>query len=151
VTYSLFLIGIGLTVGNIIGGRLADWQVSATLIGVFLATAIVLGIIALVARNVWLTEAALFAWATIVFAGVSALQINAVNLGREAPNLISTLNIGAFNAGNALGAWVGGQVIGHGLGLGAIPPAASGLALVALGLTLLSLLPQRGRPAPRIV
>jgi DHA1 family inner membrane transport protein len=151
VTYSLFLIGIGLTLGNVLGGRLADWKVGATLIGVFLATAIILGIIALVAKTVWLTEAALFAWAAITFAGVSALQINAVNLGREAPNLISTLNIGAFNAGNALGAWVGGQVIGHGFGLGAIPPAASCLALLALGLTLLSLLPQRGSPATRTV
>jgi len=143
VTYTLFLVGIGLTVGNLIGGRLADWRLNATLIGVFCAAAVILVLVAAVAHRVLFLEIALFLWGAIVFAGCSALQINAVNLGRDAPNLISTLNIGAFNAGNALGAWVGGEVISHGLGLGAIPPAAALLALAALGLTLISLLPAR--------
>jgi DHA1 family inner membrane transport protein len=143
VTYTLFLIGIGLTIGNIIGGRLSDWRVNTTLISVFLASALVLALLAVVARNLILTEITLFAWGTIIFAGVSALQINAVNLGRDAPNLISTLNIGAFNAGNALGAWVGGEVIDHGFGYSAIPIAGALLSLAALFLTLLSLLPAR--------
>ncbi len=141
VTYTLFLVGIGMTIGNTIGGRLSDWKLNATLIGVFLATAITLGILALIANNVVLTEIGLFLWAAIVFAGCSALQIRAVIIGRAAPNLISTLNIGAFNAGNALGAWVGGEVIANGFGLIAIPPAAAALAIAALLLTLLSLLP----------
>jgi DHA1 family inner membrane transport protein len=85
----------------------------------------------------------LFLWAAIVFAGCSALQMRAVTIGRAAPNLISTLNIGAFNAGNALGAWVGGEVIAKGFGLIAIPPAAAALSLTALLLTILSLLPAR--------
>jgi DHA1 family inner membrane transport protein len=143
VTYTLFLVGLGMTFGNILGGRLSDWRLNTTLIGVFLATALILLFLAAVAHNFILTEAALFAWAAIVFAGCSALQINAVNLGKAAPNLISTLNIGAFNAGNALGAWVGGAVISHGLGLGAVAPAAAGLSIIALLLTLLSLLPAR--------
>ncbi len=151
VTYTLFLIGIGMTVGNLVGGRLTDWRLNATLIGVFVVTAALLALLTLTAANPWAAEAILFVWAGAVFAGCSALQINAVSLGLDAPNLISTLNIGAFNAGNALGAWVGGQVIAHGLGLGAIPPAASGLALLALGLTLLSLLPRRGSVTARIV
>jgi len=143
VTYTLFLVGLGMTFGNIIGGRLSDWRLNATLIGVFIATAVILGLLALIAANVILTEAALFLWAGVVFAGCSALQLRAVNLGRAAPNLISTLNIGAFNAGNALGAWIGGEVIATGLGLTAIPPAAAALALTALLLTALSLLPAR--------
>jgi DHA1 family inner membrane transport protein len=143
VTYTLFLVGIGLTVGNLIGGRLADWRLNGTLIGVFIAAVVILLLVAAVSHSVILLEGALFLWGGIVFAGCSALQINAVNLGRDAPNLISTLNIGAFNAGNALGAWVGGEVISHGLGLSAIPPAAALLALAALGLTFLSFLPAR--------
>jgi DHA1 family inner membrane transport protein len=134
-----------MTFGNIIGGRLSDWRLNATLIGVFISTAVILGLLALIAANVILTEAALFLWAGVVFAGCSALQLRAVNLGRAAPNLISTLNIGAFNAGNALGAWIGGEVIATGLGLTAIPPAAAALALTALLLTALSLLPARRR------
>jgi DHA1 family inner membrane transport protein len=145
VTYTLFLVGLGMTFGNIIGGRLSDWRLNATLIGVFISTAVILGLLALIAANVILTEAALFLWAGVVFAGCSALQLRAVNLGRAAPNLISTLNIGAFNAGNALGAWIGGEVIATGLGLTAIPPAAAALSLTALLLTALSLLPARRR------
>jgi DHA1 family inner membrane transport protein len=145
VTYTLFLVGLGMTVGNILGGRLSDWRLNATLVGVFVSTALVLLLLAAAAHNFLLTEAGLFVWAAIVFAGCSALQLNAVNLGQGAPNLISTLNIGAFNAGNALGAWVGGAVISRGLGLAAVAPAAAGLSLAALVLTLLSLLPARRR------
>jgi DHA1 family inner membrane transport protein len=143
VTYTLFLIGIGMTFGNTAGGRLSDWRLNTTLVGVFIATALMLGLLATIAGNVILTEAALFLWAAIVFAGCSALQMRAVTIGRAAPNLISTLNIGAFNAGNALGAWVGGEVIAKGFGLIAIPPAAAALSLTALLLTILSLLPAR--------
>lgn len=143
VTITLFLIGLGMTAGNFIGGRLSDWRLNATLLGVFLSTAVLLLLLALVLRNMWLTEFTLFIWAAAAFAGCSALQLKAVLLGQAAPNLISTLNIGAFNAGNALGAWVGGQVIDHRLGLAMIPPAAAALSLMALALTALSLLPKR--------
>jgi DHA1 family inner membrane transport protein len=143
VTYTLFLVGIGLTIGNLAGGRLADWRLNATLIGVFLTAALLLVLLGAVAGRFAAAEIILFAWGTVVFAGCAALQINAVILGQSAPNLISTLNIGAFNAGNALGAWVGGQVISHGLGLAAIPPAAALISLAALGLTVISLLPAR--------
>jgi DHA1 family inner membrane transport protein len=141
VTYSLFLIGIGMTVGNTIGGKLSDWRPHATLVGVFPACALVLIILGLGAHSLVITELSLFVWAAIAFAGCSALQMNAVNLGRAAPNLISTLNIGAFNAGNALGAWVGGEVILFHLGYAAIPPTAALLALGALALTVYSLRP----------
>jgi DHA1 family inner membrane transport protein len=143
VTYTLFLVGIGMTIGNTIGGRLSDWRLNTTLIGVFIASAITLGVFVLIAGDMILTEAALFLWAAIVFAGCSALQMRAVTIGRAAPNLISTLNIGAFNAGNALGAWAGGEVIARGFGLDAIPLAAAMLSIFALVLTILSLLPAR--------
>ncbi len=41
VTWTLLLIGLGLTVGNIIGGKLADKRLAATLIGVFISMAVV--------------------------------------------------------------------------------------------------------------
>jgi DHA1 family inner membrane transport protein len=143
VTYSLFLIGLGMTAGNTIGGKLSDWKLNATLIGVFIASAAVLAILAVIDSHLVPTEAALFLWAAIVFAGCSALQLRAFTIGRASPHLISTLNIGAFNAGNALGAWAGGAVISAGLGLAAIPPAAAALSLTALALTIFALLPAR--------
>jgi DHA1 family inner membrane transport protein len=61
-----------------------------------------------------------------------------VTFGKAAPNLVSTLNIGAFNVGNALGAWVGGSVIAHGFGLTTVPLAAGALAVLALLVTLIN-------------
>jgi DHA1 family inner membrane transport protein len=142
VSYSLFLIGIGMTVGNILGGRLSDWRPKGTMLGAFPAAAFILALLGLFAHHLLITEAALFIWSAIAFAGCAALQMNAVNRGSKAPNLISTLNIGAFNAGNAIGAWVGGQVISAGLGYAAIPAAAALLALGALALTVISLIPK---------
>jgi DHA1 family inner membrane transport protein len=145
VSYTLFLIGIGLTLGNFLGGRLADWRLLPTLCGTFLIAAIILAAFTFTARHLIPAESTLFLWALCAFTGIPALQINLVNLGRGAPNLISTLNIAAFNAGNALGAWAGGLVIAHGPGLPAIPPTAAALALAALALTLLSMLQREKR------
>ena len=151
VSYTLFVIGIGLTIGNIIGGKLADWRLGATLMATFLGIAVILALFALDAQRMIPTEITLFIWATVGFIGVPALQINVVNFAQAAPNLISTLNIAAFNAGNALGAWAGGEVISAGLGLPCVPLAASLLALAALVLMALSLRPKRRlQPEPQI-
>jgi DHA1 family inner membrane transport protein len=89
-------------------------------------------------------EITLFLWAVATFGAVPALQINVVNFGKAAPNLVSTLNISAFNVGNALGAWIGGTVIDKGLGLTSVPLAAAALAVLALLVTLLTF-SQNGR------
>lgn len=138
VTYTLLLIGLGLTVGNIIGGKLADRRLGATLVGVFAAMAVVSTALSWTAFAVIPTEITLFLWAAAAFAAVPALQINVVTFGKSAPNLVSTLNISAFNVGNALGAWIGGAVIAGGLGLTSVPLAAAVLAVLALIVTLIT-------------
>ncbi len=138
VTGTLLLIGLGLTLGNFIGGRLADWRLATSLVGIFIALALTSAALRWTGHAFLPAEITLFLWAAAAFAAVPALQINVVTFGKDAPNLVSTLNIGAFNVGNALGAWVGGLVIDHGLGLTAVPLAASGLALLALIATLLT-------------
>ncbi|HEY0285639.1 MAG TPA: MFS transporter [Pseudomonas sp.] len=138
ITWTLLLIGLGLTVGNIIGGKLADRRLAATLIGVFISMAVVSTALSWTSVALIPTEITLFLWATAAFAAVPALQINVVTFGKAAPNLVSTLNIGAFNVGNALGAWVGGSVIEQGLGLTRVPLAAAALAVVALVVTLIN-------------
>ena len=145
VTWTLLLIGLGLTVGNVIGGKLADRRLSATLIGVFIAMAVISTALSWTSVALIPTEITLFLWATAAFAAVPALQINVVTYGKDAPNLVSTLNIGAFNVGNALGAWVGGSVIAHGLGLTSVPLAAALLAVLALIVTLITFR-QSGNP-----
>ena len=48
-------------------------------------------------------------------------------------SLASSFNIAAFNLGNAFGAWLGGIVIAHGPGLGAITSVAALMPLCAFG------------------
>ncbi|QZX84341.1 MFS transporter [Metapseudomonas otitidis] len=138
VTGTLLLIGLGLTLGNFIGGRLADWKLAQTLMGVFIALAVTSTVVHLASPYLIPMEITLLLWATAAFAAVPALQVNVVAFGAGAPNLVSTLNIGAFNVGNALGAWVGGVVIEQGLGLTRVPLAAAVLAILALVATLLT-------------
>ncbi|RMT38026.1 Major facilitator family transporter [Pseudomonas syringae pv. spinaceae] len=145
VTWTLLLIGLGLTAGNVIGGKMADRRVSTTLIAVFVSMAVISTALSWTSAALIPTEITLFLWAVAAFAAVPALQINVVTFGKAAPNLVSTLNIGAFNVGNALGAWVGGSVIAHGLGLTSVPLAAAVLAVLAL-LTTLITFRQTGNP-----
>ncbi|WEA24326.1 MFS transporter [Rhizobium binxianense] len=145
VTWTLFLIGLGLTVGNLIGGKLADWRLGTTLAGVFAAIAVTSIAFSYTSRFFIPAEITLFLWALASFAAVPALQVGVVGFGKDAPNLASTINIGAFNTGNALGAWVGGLVIDAGFDLTRVPLAAALMALIGLGATTLTYLSARGR------
>jgi DHA1 family inner membrane transport protein len=138
VTWTLLLIGLGLTLGNLIGGKLADWRLGTTLAGVFVCMALVAALFAWTSHTLIAAEITLFVWATACFAAVPALQVSVVRFGADAPNLVSTLNIGAFNVGNALGAWVGGSLLEHGVGLSQIPLASAALAALALLTTLVN-------------
>jgi DHA1 family inner membrane transport protein len=148
VTWTLFLIGIGLTVGNLIGGKLADWRLGAALAAIFAAIALTSAIFFYTSRFFIPAEITLFLWAAATFAAVPALQVGVVGFGRDAPNLVSTINIGAFNTGNALGAWVGGTVIDAGLDLDRVPLAAAAMALIGLAATALTYLSGRAQAAP---
>ncbi|MGU3539141.1 MFS transporter [Methylobacterium sp. A54F] len=136
VTGALLLAGLGLTVGNLAGGRLADRNLMATVIGSFLGVAGILLLLALVAHSPTGALAALFAWAALAFALVSPLQIWVVEAATDAPNLASTLNQGAFNLGNALGAWLGGLALTAGASYGQLPLLGAAVALAALLLAL---------------
>lgn len=136
VTGALFAAGLGLTLGNLIGGRLADRNLMTTVIGSFLGIVAVLALLALVARHEIATLALLVVWSALVFALVSPLQIWVVEAASDAPNLASTLNQGAFNLGNATGAWLGGSALSLGLGYQHLPVIAAVVSLLGLGLVL---------------
>lgn len=142
VSWTLFLMGAGLTAGNLIGGRLADWRVSVSLMLSFSLIAIFSLLFHWTSHGTWLAEITLFLWSIAAFATVPALQFNVLAYGQNAPNLVSTLNIAAFNVGNALGAWVGGRMIAGGYGLTSVPVTAAALALIGLLLCLFAFRPR---------
>lgn len=147
VTYVLLLFGVGITLGNFLGGRLADWKLMPSLIGIFLTLALVLAAFAYTSHAAAAAIATVFLWGLLAFALVSPLQMRVVDTAQEAPNLASTLNQGAFNLGNAGGAWIGGGALSAGLTYDALPWVGAALAAVALGLCRLSQRLQHRRPA----
>jgi DHA1 family inner membrane transport protein len=142
----LLVLGVGLIVGNLLGGRLADRRLAAALVGSLLALAVVLALagVALHAKLPAMLAMGLFGVAA--FATVAPLQLWVLHKAAGAPNLASSLNIGAFNLGNALGAWLGGVVIEHGPGLAAVPYAGALLTLAGAAVAMAGL--RADRPAP---
>tara|TARA_R110000868_G_scaffold371497_1_gene635106 strand:- start:43484 stop:44704 length:1221 start_codon:yes stop_codon:yes gene_type:complete len=132
VTYVLLLFGAGLTVGNYIGGRLGDWRLMPAIIITFVLLIVILAVFAETVTNVIPAVVTVFVWGVVSFALVSPLQMRVVNEATEAPNLASTLNQGAFNLGNAAGAWFGGLAIIHGVSYQDIPWLGAGIAVLAL-------------------
>ncbi|WP_321844619.1 MFS transporter [Paraburkholderia bannensis] len=135
VTLMLVLFGVGLTLGNTLGGRLADRALMPSLMGILVALAVVMAIFTKTSHSSVAAAITLFVWGIAAFATVPPLQMRVVAKAAAAPNLASTLNIGAFNMGNALGAWLGGLAIAHGVALDALPWVAAVVAIAALLLT----------------
>lgn len=137
VSLVMLVFGGGLVVGNIVGGKLADRYLEATLIGSLLMLAAVLGLMTFAVHDgiAMVVFVALLGAAS--FATVPPLQMWVLEKSNGAgQSLASSFNIGAFNLGNALGAWLGGTVIDHGPGLPALPWIAALLPLVAAAIAL---------------
>lgn len=147
VTLMLLLFGIGLTCGNFLGGRLADWRLMPSVIGTLACIIPLVGVFALTSRHPVPAAATLFAWGVAAFTLIAPLQLRVVNEAARAPNLASTLNQGAFNLGNAIGAWAGGLALTLGLPYGELPLMGAGIAALALLLAALSLMLDRRRKA----
>ena len=134
VTAMLVLYGVGLMIGNSLGGRLADRSIERTLIGSFSVLAAVLVLFAAVMQWPWPAAAAILIWGIASFAIVPPLQMRVMMAASDAPNLASAVNIGAFNLGNAIGAALGGAVIGAGLGFPMVSLAGAAMAAAALAM-----------------
>jgi DHA1 family inner membrane transport protein len=144
----LVLFGAGTTLGNLLGGRLADWRLMPALIGILAVLGLVLLGFAWTMQHTLLAVLTVFVWGVAAFATVPPLQMRVVQQAGAAPNLASTLNIAAFNLGNALGAFLGGAVITAGLGLPAVSVAGAAVAWLGLAVTVASLVLQRPHHAP---
>jgi DHA1 family inner membrane transport protein len=133
VTACLFLFGLGLSFGNALGGRLADWKLLPSLLGILLALLVIELLLSLVLPFRAFAIPMIFVWGVAAFALVPGLQSNVVNQAHEAAALASTLNVSAFNVGNALGAWLGSVWIGAAMPLRLLPVCAAGMTVVAIG------------------
>jgi len=129
VPWLLVLFGAGMFVGNIVGGKFADRALDTSLIVLLSALTVILAVFALTAGNQIATIVSLVLMGGFGFATVSGLQMRVMKYAGDATTLVSGANIGAFNIGNALGAFIGGLTITAGLGY--TSPIWSGAAIAA--------------------
>ena len=134
----LVLIGVGFSIGNYLGGKLADRSVNGTLKGFLLLLMVIMLAIPFLARNEFGAAISMVVWGAATFAVVPPLQMRVMRVASEAPGLSSSVNIGAFNLGNALGAAAGGAVISAGLGYSFVPVMGAIVAGLALLLVFMS-------------
>lgn len=150
VSPMLLVLGGGLAIGNLLGGRLADRAPMRALLATLAALAVVF------AAMHWMVEAP---WSAVLFvallgiaafATVAPMQLHVLEKASGAgQNLASSLNIAAFNLGNALGAWVGGLTVESGPGLRSLGWVAALITLAGLGVALWSRAADRGEARAR--
>jgi len=136
LTWILVVVGLGLVIGNTLGGKTADHNLRASLIGWPAAMIIALVIVGFAAPFQWPFVIAAFGFGIVAFANVPSMQMRVMNHGGDAPELAATANISAFNIANALGGFIGGMVVDSHLGADAVPFAAIAVPLVGLAFIL---------------
>lgn len=126
----LALWGVGMIVGNLIGGWLADRSLVPAIFYIMIWNAVFLALCSVLASSGVGTLAVLFL-VGCGFALVPALQVRLMNVAGEAQTLAAALNHSAFNISNAIGATLGGLSIAGGFGWAST--GWVGAALAALG------------------
>ncbi|MCL6734315.1 MFS transporter [Streptomyces neyagawaensis] len=151
VTWLLVLFGVGMVAGNLVGGRYADRALMPMLYVSLGALAVVLALFTLTAHDKVAAAVTIALVGALGFATVPPLQKRVLDQAQGAPTLASAVNIGAFNLGNALAAWLGGLVIDAGFGYTAPNWVGAALAVSALVLAFLSAALERKRNVPSTV
>ena len=144
VSLILLVFGVGMIVGNLLGGRLADRGLAPALLSTLAALVLVLGLFpfALAYQLTAVVFVGLLGMAC--FATVAPLQLWVLNRAEGAASLASSFNIGAFNLGNALGAGLGGVVIERSGVFTAVPLAGALLTLTGLAVAVYAVKREQG-------
>jgi len=145
----LLVFGGGLVLGNLIGGKLADRNLSAAVFGTLIMLTLVLAAMTPGLHSPVATVVFIGLLGAAGFATVAPLQMwvlsKAVGAGQS---LASSFNIAAFNLGNAIGAWAGGFVIDHGPGLIFVPLMAALFPAAAIAVATLATITSRSASNP---
>ena len=146
VPFALVVVGIGMTIGNAVGGRAADHHVMKTLFACFAAFIVSLIGVGLFGSN----PVALFICIFLVGASAAALspaiQTRLMDVAGESQTLAAAANHSSLNLGNSLGAMLGGVVIAAGFGYLSVAWVGLVLALLGVAVAVASVLRQRRRP-----
>ncbi len=130
----LIVMGLGMTIGNLVGGRLADIDLRRTILVGLAALVVVQVLLAL--TSAWIVSLAVFVFAVGFVSSVisPAIQTRLMDVAGDNQSIAAALNHSALNIGNATGAFLGGVVIAAGFGF--VAPVWVGALLAASGLVL---------------
>ncbi|KAA0096826.1 MFS transporter [Mycolicibacterium sp. P1-18] len=137
VPLGLMTFGIGMVVGNLVGGKLADVSVVKALYASLVSLGAMLALFVWLVHNPWTALLGLFLIGASGSAIGPALQTRLMDVAHGAQTLAAALNHSALNIANAAGAWIGGLVIAAGYGYTA--PAGAGALLAVAGLVVLTI------------
>ncbi len=134
----LVVFGLGSTIGVLLGGRLADWKLMGTLIGILAAQVVMYLLMVFFVASPWPMGVLVMIWGALAFAFGSPVQSRVLANTRDAPLLASSLIPSAFNISIAGGAWLGGVLIDRNLSYAALPWTGVIGSALALGVAVWS-------------
>jgi DHA1 family inner membrane transport protein len=140
----LLLFGVGGVIGMQVGGRFADRNPMASIVGVFVANVVAYLMLLIAFHDPASAKVMMFLWGFAFYSIAAPIQIRVVNVAHEAPNLASTLVQSGFNLGNAIGPFVGAAALSAGFGYGLLPWLGALLALVGVTIATWSAALERG-------
>jgi DHA1 family arabinose polymer transporter-like MFS transporter len=115
ITYILVIAGLGMLVGNFIGGKLADKISPAkATVSLLLAMSVILFIMHYLSSNQTASLILTFLTGAIAFASASPIQMLMINTAKGSEMLAASVSQASFNIGNALGAFLGGLPLAAG-------------------------------------
>ncbi|MBY5538237.1 MFS transporter [Rhizobium leguminosarum] len=139
IPVALALFGLGMTAGNLIGGRLADSYPALGIVVGFGSAIVVLALVGFLGSAPVVLFPGLFLIGATMMTAIPTIQVRLTRFAPESPALMGAMNLAALNVANAVGAWSGSLTIAAGMGLLSAVWAGSALTLVGLiifGLTL---------------
>jgi MFS transporter, DHA1 family, inner membrane transport protein len=139
VSVALLLFGVGITLGNLAGGRAADWRLMPSIILMLCVLIVVQACFTVTSRSAIPAVITMMIWGAFAFGVAAPLQMRVLDQARSAPSLASTVNQSAFNLGNAIGASAGGFMVSAGASYAALPWLGSALSGLALCMILFAL------------
>ncbi|GHD14999.1 MFS transporter [Streptomyces violarus] len=131
VAWLLMVYGVGLVVGNLVGGRAADRDRDRALVLALLGLTLTLALFGLLAGSAAASVVLVFLMGVTGFASVPGMITRVTDVAHGAA-LAASANVSASNVGNALGAWLGGLAISAGLGYTAPLYVGAGIALTSV-------------------
>jgi DHA1 family arabinose polymer transporter-like MFS transporter len=149
VSYILVLAGLGMVIGNLIGGKLTDrFSPEITIISILLLLSVDLVLVYLFSSNQYVSLLLVFTTGCISFSIGAPIQILMIKTAVGSEMIASASIQAAFNVGNALGAFLGGLPLVAGLSYAT--PNLVGVAMALSGAMITFIFLQRKRRLLRL-